>query len=194
MNAIATLITKIFNPLVTGLATVGIAVWVQQIPADQKILWLTLGFLITFVPSLVWYWDFRAGRLSSLWSPPAIERRRAFLAWTLAAAAFSLLAFALDAPRLILALGIVLLFLGLLNWLLTSGFKISIHTQLATLLALVAILAIGIGTVYLTLLIPLVGGSRLYLRAHTLSEVGFGSLVAILATYFVFSFFGLATF
>lgn len=194
MRVLAEAVTKIFNPLTTGLATILVVVGVQQIPVSQKVLWLVLGFLITVVPSLVWYWDFRAGRLSSLWSPPAIERRKAFLAWTLAAAAFSLLAFVLDAPRLILALGIVLLFLGLLNWSLTSSFKISVHGEMITLFVLVAILSVSVEAVYLAILIPLVAGSRLYLKAHDLSEISFGILAAIIAVYFVFSFFGLATF
>ena len=194
MRVLAEAVTKIFNPLTCGLATISVVVGVQQIPADQKILWLTLGFIITFVPSLVWYWDFRTGRLSSLWSPPAIERRKAFLAWTLAAAAFSLLAFWLDAPRLILALGIVLLFLGLLNWFMTSSFKISVRSQLASLFALVAILTVGIGASYLIILIPLVAWARLQLKAHDLSEVSLGALSAVVVVYFVFSLFGLATF
>ncbi|OGY28065.1 MAG: hypothetical protein A2Z42_02495 [Candidatus Woykebacteria bacterium RBG_19FT_COMBO_43_10] len=194
MNAFAIATTKILNPLTTGLATILVVVGVQQIPLAQKVLWLVLGFLITFVPSLVWYWDFRAGRLSSLWSPPAIERRKAFLAWTLAAAVFSLVAFGLGAPRLILALGIVLLFLGLLNLLLTSSFKISVHGEMITLFVLVAILSVSAEAVYLALLIPLVVGSRLYLKAHDLSEASFGVLASIIIVYFVFSFFGLATF
>ena len=194
MRILAEAVTKIFNPLTTGLATILIVVGVQQMPGAQKILWLALGFLITFVPSLVWYWDFRAGRLSSLWSPPAIERRKAFLAWALAAAAFSLLAFTLDAPRLILALGIVLLLLGLLNLSLTSSFKISVHGEMITLFVLVAILSVSVEAVYLALLIPLVVGSRLYLKAHDLSEISFGVLASIIIVYFIFSFFGLATF
>src|SRR3990167_6615587 len=194
MRVLAEATTKIFNPLTSGLATILVVVGVQQIPASQKVLWLILGFLITFVPSLVWYWDFHAGRLSSLWSPPAIERRKAFLAWTLAAAAFSLLAFGLDAPRLILALGIVLLFLGLLNWSLTSSFKISVHGEMITLFVLVATLSVSVEAVYLALLIPLVVGSRLYLKAHDLSEASFGVLASIIIVYFIFSFFGLATF
>ena len=112
----------------------------------------------------------------------------------MAAAVFSLVAFGLGAPRLILALGIVLLFLGLLNLLLTSSFKISVHGEMITLFVLVAILSVSAEAVYLALLIPLVVGSRLYLKAHDLSEASFGVLASIIIVYFVFSFFGLATF
>jgi membrane-associated phospholipid phosphatase len=194
MRSFATGVTKILNPLTTILATMFVAVLIQQMPASQKILWLALGIIATAAPTVILYLQYKRREISSLWSPTAIERQKSFLAWVIVTATYSALAFWLDAPRLILALGLVLLGLGLVNLLLSQGLKISVHTEATTLLALVAILAVSVAQIYLVILITLVGWSRLYLRAHNFSEVSLGALMAILVTYFVFSFFGLATF
>lgn len=194
MRAIATGITKILNPLATILAAMFVAVLIQQMPASHKILWLALGSIATAVPTVILYLQYKRREISSLWSPTATERQKSFLAWVIVTAAYAALAFWLDAPRLILALGLVLLGLGLVNLLLSQGLKISVHTEAITLLALVAILAVSVAQIYLVILIILVGWSRLYLRAHNFSEVSLGALVAILVVYLVFSFFGLATF
>ena len=194
MHVFATVVTKILNPLTTILASMVVAVFVQQIPVGEKILWLVLGVGTTAIPSAILIFQYKKGQISSLWSPTGPERQKAFLAWVIVVAIYSALAYWLDAPRMITALGLILLGLGLINLLLSQSLKISVHTEATTLLALTAILAVGVSQIYLVILIALVGWTRLYLRAHNFSEVSFGALVAILATYFVFSLFGLATF
>ena len=194
MKTAALIITKILNPATTTFATLAIATLIQQIPVNQKIWWLFLGFLLSLVPMAVLYFEYKKGTISSLWSPTAIERRNSYLAWVVIAAIFSVAAFWQEAPRLITALGLVFLGLGIVNLFATAGFKISIHSQLVTLFVITAILSVSVGLIYLVLLIPLVAWARLYLKAHTFSEAIFGILVAILTVYFVFSFFGLATF
>ncbi|HEX7456050.1 MAG TPA: hypothetical protein VF303_01105, partial [Candidatus Nanoarchaeia archaeon] len=112
MQVLATAITKIFNPAITSLATIAVAVWVQEIATAQKMLWLILGLFVATVPMAVLYLQYKRGQLSSLWSPSALERRDSYIAWVVTALSFSLLAFWLAAPRLILALGLVFLVLG----------------------------------------------------------------------------------
>ena len=194
MHVFATVVTKIFNPLTTILASMVVAVFVQQIPVSEKILWLVLGVGTTAIPSAILIFQYKKGQISSLWSPTGPERQKAFLAWVIVVAIYSALAYWLDAPRMIVALGLILLGLGLINLLLSQSLKISVHTEATTLLALTAILAVGVSQIYLVVLIALVGWTRLYLRAHNFSEVSFGALVAILVVYSVFSLFGLATF
>ena len=116
------------------------------------------------------------------------------MSWVLIAFIFSVISFWLDAPRLIFALGLVFLVLGVVNFLLISTFKISIHSEMVTLLVLTTILSVSVGYIYLILLIPLVAWARIYLKNHTLLEVSNGALLSVLVVYFVFYFFGLATF
>jgi len=194
MQVLATAITKIFNPAITSLATIAVAVWVQEIATAQKMLWLILGLFVATVPMAVLYLQYKRGQLSSLWSPSALERRDSYIAWVVTALSFSLLAFWLAAPRLILALGLVFLVLGVVNLLATASLKISVHSELITTFVMTAILTVSVSLIYLAVLILLVAWARLRLKAHSVSEVSFGTMLAILVVYFVFSVFGLATF
>ena len=194
MKNAAQLITKILSPVTTGLATLVIAIFVQQIALSQKIFWFALALSMAIVPMAIIYLQYKSGKITSLWSPSALERRDSFMSWVLISFIFSAISFWLDAPRLIFALGLVFLVLGAVNFLLTSIFKISIHSEMVTLLVITAILSVSVGYIFLVLLIPLVGWARIYLKNHTLSEVSYGALLSVLAVYFVFYIFGLATF
>jgi len=194
MRTAAVAITKLLNPVTTSFATVILVVVTQQISGSRKLLWLILGFLISAVPIAVIYFEHSTGKISSFWSPTAAERRNSYLVWVFAAAIFSGAAFWQQAPRLILALGLVFLILGLVNLIATWGFKISVHSELVTLFVITSVLSVSVSLILLAVLILLVAWSRLYLKAHTLSEITTGAFLAIFTVYFIFSFFGLATF
>lgn len=194
MRTLATVVTKVFNPFICSLATVFVVIAVQQIPAAQKFFWLAAAVLVAVLPTAVFYLDYRRGRMASFWSPQGRERVKAFGAWVGVALIFTMLAYFLQAPRLITALGLVLLVLGATNLITSPSFKLSIHSQLVTLFVLIAILAVSVSLVYLAVLILFVGWSRLYLKAHSLSEVSLGALTSLVVVYLVFALFGLATF
>ena len=194
MQSFAKLVTKIFNPLITGLATVFVVVFIQQIPIEQKIIWLLLGATVAIIPPIFFYYLYKKGKISSLWSPNVHERQKPFVSWVAVSAAYSGLAYWCEAPRLIVALGLVFLILGLLNLVLSSSVKISIHAELATLFVVTTILSVSVSYIYLTILIILVAWARVYLKAHDITEISLGILATIISTYFVFNLFGLATF
>ena len=194
MRSFAEIVTKIFNPLLAILATITGVVWVQQISLNEKVTWLALGLLVSILPAVVLYLQYKKGEISSLWSPSAQQRQKTFLVWVVSAGVFSLATFWLDAPRLVTALALTLLALGILNLTLTTTLKISVHLQAITLFVITLLLSVSVSLVYLIALIPLVAWARLQLKAHDLSEVSLGALSAVIVVYTVFSFFGLATF
>lgn len=208
MRKAASVITKVLNPFVTSLATIAIVIVSQQIPVSQKVLWLVLGILVAAVPTLVLYLEAKNGKVGSFWAPEGRERIKAFWAWVGVTCVYVVLAYLVSAPKLVVALGVILLVLGLINLVVSSpptiaygsgrwragAFKLSVHSELVTLLALVGILAISVNLIYLALFIPLVAWSRLYLKEHTLSEISFGVLASVLTVYLVFAVLGLATF
>ncbi|OGY22584.1 MAG: hypothetical protein A2126_00395 [Candidatus Woykebacteria bacterium GWB1_45_5] len=194
MRSLAIAITKILNPFLTSLATIAIVIFIQQMPTSQKVLWFVLGVLVAAAPTLVLYLDYSRKQVSSFWSPEGKERTKAFWAWVGLALIYTILGYWLAAPRLVIALALVLLVLGVINLVLSSYFKLSVHSELVTLFVLVSVLAVSVSLIYLVILIPLVGWARVYLKAHSLSEVSFGVFVSILVVYLVFAFLGLATF
>jgi membrane-associated phospholipid phosphatase len=194
MKFLATAISKVINPLFTTVAAFAMVILVQELSVQDKITWFLLAGLAAGIPLSIFYVDYRSGRIASFWSPSGKERTRAFLVWFISGLALSGVAFFLAAPRLITAFALVFAALGLLNLTLAGNSKISIHMEGVTALALTGLLAVGTSLFFLIALIPLVGWSRLYLKAHTLSEVIYGAFASVIAIYLVFSFFGLATF
>ncbi len=116
------------------------------------------------------------------------------IVWLAGAGIFSAIAYFFSAPRLVLSLGLVFLVLGLLNLVFGSYMKLSVHSEAVTVFVLTAMLSVSVLYISLTILILLVTWARVHLKAHTLSEVTFGTLAALLAVYFVFNYFGLVTF
>lgn len=194
MYAFASLISKVFNIVTNALVAMLVAIFIQPVALTQQILWLVIAVFSAAVPLGVYYFQYKKGDLTSFWSPKLEERAKANLAWVVAAAIFCILAFWLESPRLILALGLVFLVIGAVNLALSSSFKISVHSEAITLLVLTLILTVSVNFVFLTILMILVGWSRIYLKAHDLSEVSLGVLVAVIAVFSIFNFFGFATF
>ncbi|MEX0621956.1 MAG: hypothetical protein WD187_03135 [Candidatus Woykebacteria bacterium] len=194
MHLFAAAVTKIFNPVFTAFVTAILAISVQQISVSAKVLLAIVTFFVAALPAAVLYYQYKKGKVSSLWSPKGAERRNAYIAWVLLASVASLAAFYFEAPRLIVALGLVFLALGVVNLLLASTFKISVHMELVTVMVITAILAVSVELFYLVLLLPLVAWSRFYLKAHDITEITIGTFLTITIIYFIFSFFGLATF
>ena len=194
MQGFAQILSKVFNVFSNSLAAMLVAIMVDQSPLSQKLLWLLVGTASAIIPAAVYFYKYRKGDISSFWSPALKERFAAHLAWAAAAGIFSLVAFILKAPSLVLALGLVFLVIGLLDLALSHTFKISVHSQTLTIFILTCILTVSVNLIFLTILIVLVGWSRVYLKAHSLLEVSLGVLSSVAIVFVVFSLFGLATF
>jgi len=194
MLVVASWSSKIFNVFTSSLLTVVVAILVLSLTVQQKVFWLFISLASATVPLLIYYYQFKKGNLSSFWSPKKEERVAAHLAWIGAAVVFSILAFGLKAPILLLALGLVFLVLAIINLLFSTSFKISVHSEAITLFVFTSIMTVSVNMIFLALLIVLVGWSRVYLKAHTLLEVSTGVLVSIIVVFAIFSLFGLATF
>lgn len=194
MKFLATAVSKVINPLFTTIAAFAMVILVQDFSIQDRITWFLLAGLAAGIPLSIFYIDYRSGRITSFWSPNGKERIRAFLVWAISGLALSGVAYFLGAPRLITAFALVFAALGFLNLFLAGNTKISIHMEGVTALALTGLLAVGTNLFFLIFLIPLVAWARVYLKAHTMSEVVYGAFASVLTIYFIFSFFGLATF
>jgi len=130
-----------------------VAIFVQDIALVEKLLWLVLGFSSAALPVGVYYLQYKKGNISSFWAPKLSERTKANIAWVAAAAILSLIAFWLGAPRLILAVALVFLAVGLVNLALSTSFKISVHAEAITLFVLISILTVSVNLIILVVLI-----------------------------------------
>jgi len=194
MRAFANFVSKALNPTFVSLAAIFLVVWNQELPISQKFLWFLLSVLVAIIPTVVLYITVHKEEGVSFWAPEGKKRISAFFSWVLVALIYSVLAYFFDSPKIVLGFAFVLLFIGIINLVTASFFKISVHCEAITLLVIICILVGSVNQIYLTILIFLVGWSRLYLKAHEFTEVTFGIFAAIFTIFAVFSFLGLATF
>ena len=182
-EAIARWVSNLLSPpLVASLLAVGFVAFIAPDPG-MVWRWLILSLpLITLPPLAYVIWLVRRGELADIHMPHRQSRLKplsVMLSWLLIC---TLLLNNWGAPpALNLLLTAVLLQIGLLS-LVTLFWQISFHSATISAAAAAAV-AMGGTTVWpitITLLVPLVGWSRVRLRRHTLRQVTAGCLVGTL--------------
>ena len=168
-------------PVVGGLLAVGFVVFIAPEPG-MLWRWLMLSLpLITLPPLAYVVWLVRRGELADIHMPHRQARLKplsVIMTWLLVCTLFL---HAKGAPRsLDLFLLATLFQIGLLS-LVTLFWQISFHSATISAAAAAAV-AVGGTTVWpltISLLVPLVGWSRVRLRRHTFRQVTAGCLVGI---------------
>ncbi len=195
MTKFAKIISILFEPFSVSFLALLLVVNSLDISFNAKVFWFVFAVLLGGLPPLVvLIYEKRVGKIHDWFMTNRLERRDVQLAWFFGSALFLLFANYFSAPRLLMALSLTLLLLSLLITFATLFWKISVHMVGVSLFVLLLLLVFSANFLWLTILIPLVAWARVSLKAHTLTQVTVGSIVTILITYLVFSFFGLATF
>ncbi len=195
MKKLAEVISVVFEPFTVSFLALLLVVNSLNISFSTKVFWFVSAVLLGGLPPLVvLIYEKRVGKIHDWFMTNRLERRDVQLAWFFGSALFLLFASYFSAPRLLMALSLTLLLLSLLITFATLFWKISVHMVGVSLFVLLLLLVFSANFLFLTVLIPLVAWARMTLKAHTLSQVTVGSIVTIIITYAVFSFFGLATF
>lgn len=188
-------ISYIFEPFTFSFFTLILIVNSLDVGLTAKAFWLVLGIVIMGLPPIaVYFYEKKIGKIKDWFMTNRAERRDVQFAWFFGSLGFSLLARYLDAPRQLLAIGLVLLILSLVVTVVNFYWKISVHMVGVSLFAMVAVLVYSSAFAWLLGLIVLVGWARIRLGAHTFLQASLGTLLTILVVFSVFAFFGLATF
>ena len=188
-------ISYIFEPFTVSFLTLLIVVSSLDMSLINKLQWLALAVVMMGLPPIVVYlYEKTTGKIKDWFMTNRAERKDVQFAWFFGAASFSLLAWYLEAPRLLLALGLTLLCLSLLITLVNFYWKISVHMMGVSLFVMIAIFVYSLALSWLVFLIFLVGWARIKLGAHTFLQVSFGAILTIVVFYTVFGIFGLVTF
>ena len=190
VSRLARLVSNVVNPVVAGVFIAGLTAYQAIQDPLLTVKWFGLTVLLTLIPPLSYIvYLVKTGYLVDIFMP---DRRRrikpiAFIvAWVLLSALFLGL---VGAPLpIVLVLLITVLLVGSLLGI-TLIWKISFHTAILTTAATVTVL-LGVSQAwFISLLIPLVGWSRVRLRRHTTSQVIAGSAagcaVALVGYYFL---------
>ena len=165
----ARLISAAFSPFTIAIAAVAIAGY--AINTESVLMWIALYIALTIIPPALYImYLVRRKIVTDFHLNIRRERTQPFLVMTINTALVLLIMFLAGAPELILivlAAGALQLFCMLL---ITLRWKISGHCTAATGLVVLTLALFGDNLLPLTLIIPLIGWSRIRLSRHTFTQ------------------------
>lgn len=157
--------------------------------------WLRLLVCAAFTsigPMLFLFWLYATERISDLDMSERDERRRVFAIFIVFYAVATLTLWLMHAPAIVTASMAGYTAAGIVVWQITRHWKISTHALGITAPLVALTYLYGAAPLPFLVLIPLVGWSRVYLRAHTVSQVAAGVALGALSVAVFFRIFQVA--
>lgn len=179
LSHLAYWVSQIGSPPLTGAG----AAFLIGTTLSTALAWQWTLFYITLTilaPCAYILWLVQAGKVADFHLPNREQRIRPLL-FSLGAAMITwLVLYQVDAPRLLQMLASVNGVQTLLFLIITMHWKISLHCTAATILSELAFVLLGMTAFPLTMTIPLIAWSRVYLDRHTVAQTIAGILLGIL--------------
>ncbi|HEX9921378.1 MAG TPA: phosphatase PAP2 family protein [Anaerolineae bacterium] len=184
-EAIARWVSHVISPHVVGVVIISV-ISLQFSSSPLEVLrWLALLMPLLVVPPLGYLmWLVRRGLLKDIYIPNRRKRITPLvfmMIWLLFL--WGLIRY-LGAPPTVESLFVITIMLFGILGAITLFWKISFHAGIVSAAVTTAVILGGYSTWPVTLLVPLVGWSRVRLRRHTPRQVLYGSLLGMLITLF----------
>ena len=187
---VARIFSTVCNPFLTSLALFVILAGARSNGAtDFWVLLFNSAFFTSIAPMLFIFYLYATDRISDLDMSIRRERERVFIAFVVFYALGALDLWLIRAPAIMTASMAAYAVSALIVQWITRYWKISTHALgiTAPLVALTVLFGQRPAPFYV--LIPIVGWSRVYLRAHTVPQVVAGTLLALVTTLVFFRVF-----
>jgi membrane-associated phospholipid phosphatase len=180
LTRFARLVSNLFSPAALALPVMVLGVYVSHVPGTWRyaVLFTAVAVLL---PLLDMSYLMAAGKVSDFHLDKRHERRRPFLVSTLCLSLALVLFRLTDAPPVMMAMAQATLLQTLVLFVITLGWKISIHMATVTSVVTFMLLAFGSEALAFLAVIPLVGWARLLLKRHNLPQLVAGGIVGISA-------------
>jgi len=187
---VARIFSTVCNPFLTSLALFVILAGAESHgPTDFWILLFNSTFFTSLAPMFFIFYLYATDKISDLDMSIRAERERVFIAFVLFYAAGAIDLWLIHAPAIMTASMAAYAASALVVQWITRYWKISTHA-LGIAAPLVALTFLyGERPLPFYALIPIVGWSRVYLRAHTVLQVIAGTVLAALNTILFFRIF-----
>jgi membrane-associated phospholipid phosphatase len=192
LTDVARIFSTIFNPFLTALAL--FVIIAHEKAKDVPSFWLLLftsTFFTSIGPMLYVLWLYATDRISDLDMSVRSERERVFFIFVLFYIAGTLVLIAIHAPRLLSASMAGYAAAAAITQYITRYWKISTHALGVAAPLVVLVYLYGLQPLPFLVLIPIVGWSRVYLRAHTVLQVCAGTALGIASVLLFFRVFNL---
>jgi membrane-associated phospholipid phosphatase len=180
LQRLARLVSNVFNPATLVLPALALGVYASHQPGSWRYaaLYAVVGVL---VPVLDMVWCLQTGRISDFHLSQRQERRRPFLVGIMATTAAVMVFHAFGAPPVLMALAQATLLQGVVMFVITLFWQISVHMATVASIVTFMLVAFGAEALVFVLVLPLVGWSRIYLNRHNLPQVVAGTIVGVTA-------------
>jgi membrane-associated phospholipid phosphatase len=187
---VARIISTVCNPFLTSLALFVILAGARSSGTrDFLILLFNSAFFTSIAPMLFILYLYATDKISDLDMSIRAERERVFIAFVIFYALGALDLWAIHAPAIMTASMAGYAASALVVQWITRYWKISTHALGITAPLIALTVLFGERPLPFYALIPLVGWSRVYLRAHTLMQVVAGTCLALVTTLLFFRIF-----
>lgn len=164
-------ISALTSPYVITAFTVVLIVRVLHPTLPQLLLWSALSaFFAAVLPFTVVFLLWRTGRVTDIHVAVREQRALPFIAALASGAIGVAVLHLIGVPRVLVALGVVYLVVGLALALISLYWKISVHSGVVTAAVMVLVLAGYEQAAYALPLIPLVLWARTYRGRHTFAQ------------------------
>lgn len=187
---VARIVSTVCNPFLTSLALFVILAGARSNGAgDFWVLLFNSAFFTSIAPMLFIFYLYATDRISDLDMSIRTERERVFIAFVIFYALGALDLWLIHAPAIMTASMAGFAASALIVQWITRYWKISTHALGITAPLVAFTVLFGERPLPFYVLIPLVGWSRVYLRAHTPLQVVAGTLLATVNTLLFFRIF-----
>lgn len=172
LTDLARIFSTIFNPFLTALALFAILAHAKS--SDAVSFWYLLfssTFFTSIGPMLYVLWLYATGRIADLDMSIRAEREKVFGVFVIFYALGTVALWLFHAPKIMIATMAGFAAASLVVQVITKWWKISTHALGITAPLVIMVYLYGAQPLPFLVLIPIVGWSRVWLKAHTLLQV-----------------------
>ena len=188
---IANLVSNILNPFLLALIIIMLLALKSRSTILSALRWSLVLAIVSILPvMLVMMYLVHKGRMDSLFSSVRRQRTEIYLLAGAFAVIDYIVLLQIHAPTMLIAGTVTALFGLILFMCINLWWKISLHTAFMTGLATISTILYGWIGASASVLVLLVGWSRIELKEHTLTQVIAGALLAALVVIVTFYLFG----
>lgn len=187
LSDIAEIISIVFDPLIVTLITLFLILSAINLSWLERLGWFLVFILLGILPTVVFILkEIKIGKIHDWFISKREERYKVVLVSILSMLTVNLVTFVLSAPDLIQIFVRIALIESILLSLITYWWKISFHSAFFSFFATSMFFLYGSGVLFLFLLLPLIGWSRVRLNKHTPAQIVAGAVISCLVTYLMF--------
>ncbi|HSW47966.1 MAG TPA: phosphatase PAP2 family protein [Candidatus Saccharimonadales bacterium] len=187
--SLARFVSLLFNPFVILVFLPFFLVYKSTGNPSESLGWTAYSFMFLLIVASIVVYYVRKKVFSDLDVSVRKQRPLLFKILLIAGLIYILGLYSFNAPGVLYVMVYSLLFGILVASVINVRIKASLHVATVSALILGFVLGYGGRYVWLLLLIPLVGWSRVKLKRHTVSETVVGGVVGSLLLLFIYAFF-----